>query len=58
MIITEKQLFCLVTILKESVTGIDIKDQFCIPFDERVKLFAKILNQQSDELKEVKNDTR
>ena len=56
MIITEKQLFCLVTILKESIAGIDIKEQFCIPFDERVKLFAKILNQQSDELKEIKND--
>ena len=53
MIITEKQLFCLVTILKESITGINIKDQFCIPFDERVQLFAQILNQQENVPKEI-----
>ncbi len=54
MIITEKQLLCLIDILKDSIKGsIEVHGQFTISAQQRVELYSEILNQQSDKLREI-----
>lgn len=53
MIISEKQLLLLIDILKDSVK-LNIDNQFCISFEQRVELYRVILKQQSDVLREIK----
>lgn len=46
MIITEKQLLCLIDILKDSIKGpIEVSGQFTISVKQRVELYSAILNQ-------------
>lgn len=57
MKITEKQLLCLVDILKDSFNSqIEISSQFTITRGHRVSLYSAILNQQSDRIIEVKDE--
>jgi len=54
MKISEKQLILLITTLKESLSLSDNRGLvFSIPSDFREKMYVQILNQQSDELKDV-----
>lgn len=54
MIITEKQLLCLIDILKDSlIFNMKINSQFSIPLEQRIKLMQIILQQQSNKLVEI-----
>lgn len=53
MKISEKQLFMLIHILKETLTGMEISGQFTISMDDRRDLYTRILNQQSEVYKEI-----
>ena len=54
MRITEKQIFVLIDVLKDSL---NIRDHFYINLEQRTKLYTCLLNQQSDLLREIKDDT-
>ncbi len=56
MIITEKQILCLLDVLKDSIKrSISITGHFSISHEQRTELYSVILNQQSDKLIEVKD---
>ncbi len=52
MIITEKQLLCLIEILKDTLPMVD--GGYNITQQQRFDLYSTIINQQSDKLVEVK----
>ena len=54
MIITEKQIVLLLDILKDSLRGIQVQGQFSILYESRKELYLEIMNQQSEELKDIK----
>ena len=54
MKITEKQLILLITVLKESLSLSDNRGLvFSISSEFREKMYLQILNQQSEELKDI-----
>lgn len=55
MIISEKQIMQLMSVLYDSFrVKINIEGMFGLDINHRVKLYAEIQNQQSEELKEIK----
>ena len=61
MIISEKQLFCLIDVLKDSLKDVQIDGQFAISRLQRNELYANILNQQPEKLikiEELVNEKR
>jgi len=50
MIISEKQLVCLIQVLRDSMP---IDDGFVISQKQRLDLYQRIVNQQSEELKVI-----
>ena len=52
MIITEKQLLCLIAVLKDSITSIYCAD-FSVSHEQRQELLQIIYNQQSDKLIDI-----
>ena len=53
MIITEKQLLCLIDILKDTIKYMELDGQFSISRSQRHELMTAIINQQSDKLKVI-----
>jgi hypothetical protein len=49
MIVSEKQIVVMLEILKESIDSM----KFSLSQEQRIDLFNKIMNQQSDELKVI-----
>lgn len=57
MRLSEKQIMCLIDILKDSIKGtVEIAGQFSISAEQRRELYSVILNQQSDKLKVIEDD--
>jgi hypothetical protein len=57
MKVSEKQLLVMIRVLEGSLSIADRRDMpmFGISREERTKVWEQIMNQQSDELKEVKD---
>lgn len=53
MIISEKQLLCLIDILKDTLKYIEMDGQFSISRSQRHELMTAIINQQSDQLRVI-----
>jgi hypothetical protein len=53
MIITEKQLICLMDILKDTLRGITLSGQYGINHEQRRELYEIIINQQSQKLEVI-----
>lgn len=57
MIISEKQILCLLDILKDSIKiGVEISGQFIISHEQRRDLYQDIISQQSEKLIEIKDE--
>jgi hypothetical protein len=55
MIITEKQLLCLIDVSKDSLrVNVEVPGQFLLRFEQRRDLYEEILNQQSAQINNFK----
>lgn len=53
MIITEKQLICLMDVLKDTLHATLFDKDFSIDHEQRVELYGCIINQQSNKLQVI-----